>query len=97
MNHKRMISSVLFGLATMLWLGINASTQATPTTDSYDLSWYTSDSGGTTFSAGSNYALGGTIGQPDAGLMSGSAYTLVGGFWVGAAANYNAYLPLIWK
>ena len=34
-----------------------------------------------------------TIGQADAGSMSGGGYTLNGGFWGGVAANYNIYLP----
>ena len=51
-----------------------------------DLSWNTVDSGGGTFSSGGGYALGGTIGQPDAGGMTGGVYTLSGGFWAGQAA-----------
>jgi hypothetical protein len=66
---------------------------------SYDLSWWTVDGGGATFSAGGNYSLGGTIGQPDAGTSSGGAYTLVGGFWPGAESvvpiTYHIYLPLV--
>jgi LPXTG-site transpeptidase (sortase) family protein len=47
----------------------------------YDISWWTVDSGGETFSTGGTYRLGGTIGQPDAGEHSGGDYTLYGGFW----------------
>ena len=48
----------------------------------YDLSWYTVDGGGATFSVGGPYSLGATIGQPDAsGALTGGAYALVGGFW----------------
>ena len=61
----------------------------------YDLTWNTVDGGGAMFSAGGTYSLGGTIGQPDAGMMSGGSFTLVGGFWGGATARYNIYLPLI--
>ena len=32
-------------------------------------------------SAGGTFALNGTIGQPDAGAMSGGNYSLAGGFW----------------
>ncbi len=63
----------------------------------YDLSWYTIDGGGATFSAGGGYSLGGTIGQPDAGSMSGGSYQLNGGFWGGASISYNIYLPLVLK
>ena len=61
----------------------------------YDLTWYTVDGGGYTFSTGGSYNLGGTIGQADAGLLSGGGYTLVGGFWGGAAIEYRVYLPLV--
>ena len=63
----------------------------------YELSWYTIDGGGAMFSAGGSYSLGGTIGQPDAGVLNGGTYQLAGGFWGGAAANYNVYLPLVLK
>src|SRR6476660_9303310 len=47
----------------------------------YDLSWSSVDGGGGTSSSGGIYALGGTIGQPDAGQLSGGTYSLTGGFW----------------
>lgn len=50
----------------------------------FDLSWYTIDGGGATFSTGGNFELGGTIGQPDAGPstpMVGGSFELTGGFW----------------
>ena len=63
----------------------------------YDLSWWTVDAGGHTFSTGGGYSLGGTIGQPDAGALTGGDYTLGGGFWGGGAvaARYQLYLPLV--
>jgi hypothetical protein len=63
----------------------------------YDLSWSTVDGGGYTFSAGGEYSLGGTVGQPDAGLLTGGDYTLGGGFWGGGAlaSRYTNYLPLV--
>jgi len=66
-----------------------------------DLSWNTIDSGGT-FSSGEGYTLGGTIGQPDAGSLTGGAYILSGGFWAGQATpppppSYDLFLPLINK
>jgi hypothetical protein len=47
----------------------------------YDLSWNTTDGGGSTSATGGAYSLGGTIGQPDAGASSGGAYSLTSGFW----------------
>lgn len=61
----------------------------------YDLTWSTIDGGGYTFSTGGNYSLGGTAGQADAGALQGGGYTLIGGFWGGAAAQYRIYLPLV--
>ena len=63
--------------------------------DGYDLSWWTVDGGGATFSTGGGYTLGGSVGQPDAGALSGGDYTLLGGFWLGAGAQYRLYLPVL--
>ena len=63
----------------------------------YDLTWSTVDGGGGTFSVGGGYSLGGTAGQPDAGLLTGGAYSLAGGFWSGgvpAGGPYRVYLPV---
>ena len=66
----------------------------------YDLTWYTIDGGGgTSVGVGSpnpNILIG-TMGQPDAGLLTGNGYTLVGGFWSGAVPAYNVYLPVVLK
>lgn len=53
----------------------------------------TFDSGGATFSTGGSYRLGGTIGQPDAGVLTGGAFTLRGGFWFGGQAPVTAVGP----
>jgi hypothetical protein len=97
---KRMI--ILIPIALVLLISItaaNAQRENDPATpqNGYDLSWYTIDGGGA-FSTGGSYSLSGSIGQPDAGSLSGGSYTLVGGFWGGAPiANYNVYLPLVRK
>jgi hypothetical protein len=44
---------------------------------------------------GGGYALSGTIGQPDAGALSGGAYTLLGELWGAAETGSSLYLPLI--
>jgi hypothetical protein len=62
----------------------------------YSLVWNTIDGGGAMFSTGGGYSLGGTIGQPDAGLLTGGGYTLGGGFWSGPP-TYENYLPAILK
>lgn len=63
---------------------------------SYDVGWNTIDGGGVTFASGGAFTLGGSIGQPDAGVLAGGAYTLKGGFWPGAAGMaWRVYLPLV--
>ena len=63
---------------------------------SFQVDWYTIDGGGGTSAAGP-FAVSGTIGQPDAGSMSGGSYQLNGGFWGGASINYTVYLPWAMK
>lgn len=55
------------------------------------IDWFTVDGGGGT-STGGFYSGSGTIGQPDAGKMSGGNYTLDGGFWgiIGAVQTPGA-------
>jgi hypothetical protein len=61
----------------------------------YSVAWSTVDGGGGT-SAGGVYAASGTIGQPDAGKMSGGNYTLEGGFWGIVAAVQTPGAPYLW-
>jgi len=53
----------------------------------YAITRQTIDGGGVMRSAGDAYELSGTIGQPDAGVMTGDAYRLSGGFWFGLSAG----------
>jgi|ERR1043166_1099084 len=55
----------------------------------YSIDWYTIDGGGGT-STGGAYSLSGTIGQPDAGGMSGGSFSIDGGFWSGIPTEPNA-------
>jgi hypothetical protein len=88
-SHKTK-TGILF-LTLLIILTLAATTQA----QTYNITWWTVDSGGGT-STGSNYSLSGTIGQPDAGIMTGGGYTLAGGFW-GPDQLRMIYLPLIMK
>ena len=83
---------LLLALVALLLLSSVARAQSG---GGYDLTWSTVDGGGATWSEGGGYSLGGTVGQPDAGVLSGGGYTLAGGFWGGAAARYGVYLPLV--
>ncbi len=66
-----------------------ASTPAAgaPSGGPYSLEWTTLDGGGVTFAVGGGYRLGGTVGQPDAGLLAAGGYTLGGGFWGGGSGS----------
>jgi hypothetical protein len=80
---------------------IVSSAWAAPTAD-YAITWYTIDGGGGTLSGSggigySAYMLDGTLGQPDAGVLTGGGYTLAGGYWGGLIGVYRVYLPLIFK
>jgi len=59
-------------------LGVPAFAQSG---DGYDLTWSTIDSGGLMGSAGGEFELSGTIGQADAGTMTGGDFSIAGGFW----------------
>ena len=52
----------------------------------FDLSWYTIDGGGGE-SSGARFAVAGTIGQPDAGVMAGGDFSLSGGFRAAPAGS----------
>ncbi|HOW68719.1 MAG TPA: hypothetical protein P5186_27825 [Candidatus Paceibacterota bacterium] len=60
----------------------------------YSIDWSTIDGGGST-SAGGQYVLSGTIGQPDAGAMSGGTFTLNGGFWPGLIVPQTGEAPAL--
>ncbi len=60
----------------------------------YAIDWFSVDGGGGT-STGGAYAVTGTIGQPDAGILAGGPYTLVGGFWGVIAAIQTGEAPAL--
>ena len=51
--------------------------------DDFELDWFTTDAGGDMWTTGGELELSGTIGQPEAGAMSGGDFELAGGFWPG--------------
>ena len=58
----------------------------------YTVDWFSIDGGGGT-SSGGQYSLTGTIGQPDAGVMTNGGFTLQGGFWGVVAAVQTPGAP----
>ena len=74
-----------------LWL-VGAGAVASAQT--YSIDWFSIDGGGGT-STGAVYSISGTIGQPDAGTMSGGGYLLVGGFWGVVSALQTPGAPFL--
>ena len=89
-------AAVFLVLCSALFVMRLASNETHAQDGGYDLSWWTVDGGGGN-SSGGGHGLGGTIGQPDPGLLVGGDYTLGGGFWGGGAlaGKHTAYLPLV--
>lgn len=91
MSRKLVILFMAGLLALILVSVVLAAPQA------FDLYRWTADGGGGTSSSG-EFALSGTIGQPDTSpLMSGGDFTIVGGYWGGGAmfAQNKQYLPIV--
>jgi hypothetical protein len=68
------MSNYTLMILSMLFVGVALA-------DDFEISRSTMDGGGVIFSTGGDFALSGTIGQPDAGVMAGGEFTLTGGFW----------------
>ena len=68
-KEKRLLSvtalTAAFFIPTLIWMGYLIAIGA----------------GGEMFSTGGDFELSGTIGQPDAGMISGGSFALTGGFW----------------
>ena len=96
-NHPIRITLILVLAVLVALIARTQTNAATPLINGYELAWSTVDGGGAMFGAGGGYSLSGTIGQPDAGAMSASGYTLFGGFWGDEAAPYAVYLPIVIK
>lgn len=67
-------------MLAIIVLALLASVPSTVRAQNYSINWYTIGGGGGT-SAGGNYSVTGTIGQPATATMSGGTYSLTGGFW----------------
>ncbi len=74
------------GLAVLLLAAPRGQAQ------NFSIDWWTVDGGGGV-STGGVFTLSGTIGQPDAGKMTGGNYTLEGGFWGLIAAIQGPGMP----
>jgi hypothetical protein len=86
-KRKWMILGAL--IASLLLI---SAAQAAPNAPSID--WWTIGGGGGS-DAVSDTALSGTVGQAVVGADDNGAHELCAGFWCGAAAEYEVYLPLV--
>lgn len=68
-------------LAMSLGLAIAIALPSRACAQGYSIHWSTLDGGGAMRSAGGTFSVGGTVGQPDAGLLTGGSFSLEGGFW----------------
>lgn len=92
---KKFIFALVILALAVLFIASNARPTQAQSGGGYALTWNTfDDSGGAMFSAGGAYSLGGTMGQADAGMLSGGSYALSGGFWIDFLGN-RINLPLL--
>jgi hypothetical protein len=65
----------------------------------FELPWFTVDGGGSSGSQGGEFSLASTIGQPDAGILSGGDFGLDGGLVGGVARqsqlDSTVFLPFV--
>ena len=92
---RRALPSAATGVWLLLALWFSAlNAQLSTAFAQYSIDWWTVDGGGGT-STGGVYTVSGTVGQPDAGQMSGGNFTLEGGFWSVIAAILTPGAPLL--
>jgi len=96
MKHKKPLAILILVLFIAL-LALNVRVSSAAPHNGYEISWYTFDGGGAMNASGGTFTLSGTIGQADAGAMSGGTYNLNSGFWNGVGNLFNYFLPLILK
>ena len=70
-----------------IWIGVASATVAATAVlaaaapPRFEISRFTIDGGGSMSNEARGLEVSGTIGQPDAGVMTGGGLTLTGGFW----------------
>jgi hypothetical protein len=79
----------------LLLVSVAAFIRLTPLfAQNYAINWHTVGGGGGT-SSGGIYFLTGTIGQPDAGVLTGAEFELVGGFWSVLSSVPSPAFPIL--
>lgn len=100
-NHQKQIEdrhwSLKFGASMVLgvWCLVLAGAGLQARGQSYSVDWFKIAGGGGK-SSNSQFALSGTIGQPDAGgPMTNGEYSVTGGFWVLPSLIQSAGAPIL--
>jgi len=75
-------------------IALFASSTISAIAQDYQIDWHTISGGGGS-SSGGPYTLSGTIGQADAGTLSGGNYVVEGGFWGVIAAIQQPGAPIL--
>jgi hypothetical protein len=93
--HEELEMKTTIVLLTLLLALFAFTVIALAANSGYEIAWFTIDAGGGR-SAGGDYTLNGTIGQPEVDSPAiGGDYSLTGGFWPGLAVQPRIYLPLV--
>ena len=93
---KRKVLPLVLAIGVLVVaLSLGHAITAAQAANTYTIDWYSIDNGGTLSLSGGPYALSGTIGQADAGTLSGGNYQLNGGFWNLTDLVLRLFLPLI--
>jgi hypothetical protein len=89
----------LVGSVVLCAIALLLVSPATRAMESPTLGWFTVDGGGGAATDAGRSLLTGSIGQPDAGLLTSGGFSLGGGFWdsVVTAVEHDIYLPLIMR
>ncbi|GIW10080.1 MAG: hypothetical protein KatS3mg061_1137 [Dehalococcoidia bacterium] len=77
MKRLPLLGAVALATASLLTAVLGALVQS----PGEELKWWTVDGGGSAVLTGGGYELGSTLGQADAGVLSGGSFELRGGFW----------------
>lgn len=81
-------------LSAVLTLVLGAAAAHAQSGGAYELSRSTHSGGGLIPVTGGAYALGGSIGQADAGVLTGGEFSIVGGFWGSATTATTDIAPV---
>jgi hypothetical protein len=89
---------LVVGLVAVALLALLAGVVGAQSSDKYDLSWYSMDSGNGVL-ASAQHSLAGTLGESLAGRAVSDNYGMVGGYDPGLReqAYYHVYLPIVFR